>query len=298
MNGSQIWKILGIDKTPDKREIKRAYATKLKAIDPDKDPKGFLELRAALDSALRHADFSQPPQDFGPVGEDVDDAPHWDREDQIPQDTEAGPLDKDGQRRYRLSEILWADDPIRPLEEEAQQLAVQIIDATDLGTIEEHAQTEEWLLWLTANTIRRSDCIIPLLEHHYKWRDKVGTLQASRAHEAVGGRYNDLVFFAAIQHPEHAHNVAFDQLVLPREYPPSYLLRAALTPKIRTLLAKIRYDHPTAEWELDPNSVELWEQAIGLILPAHLNDEPAGFTWYFWLLLTMFVVTIIAVAVG
>ena len=46
------WQILEIEQTSDKREIKRAYAKRLKSTRPDQDPEGFKELRAAYESAL------------------------------------------------------------------------------------------------------------------------------------------------------------------------------------------------------------------------------------------------------
>lgn len=47
-----IWSILGIAPTIDKRELKRAYATKLKLINPDEQPEEFQRLKTAFDSAL------------------------------------------------------------------------------------------------------------------------------------------------------------------------------------------------------------------------------------------------------
>ena len=50
------WKILGIEKTTEKVDIKKAYRTKLKNTRPDEDEAGFMELRAAYEAALEYAE--------------------------------------------------------------------------------------------------------------------------------------------------------------------------------------------------------------------------------------------------
>lgn len=49
------WAVLGIDRTSDVAEVRRAYARLLKQCSPEDDPEGFQSLRAAYESALQQA---------------------------------------------------------------------------------------------------------------------------------------------------------------------------------------------------------------------------------------------------
>lgn len=51
MNGS-IWAILGVEPTNDEREVRRAYARRLKEVHPEDDAEGFQALREAYERAL------------------------------------------------------------------------------------------------------------------------------------------------------------------------------------------------------------------------------------------------------
>lgn len=58
------WEILGIEKTDDKFEIKRAYAKLAHTISPEDDPDGFRLLHAAYQKALMYADHMEEQEAF------------------------------------------------------------------------------------------------------------------------------------------------------------------------------------------------------------------------------------------
>ena len=54
-----IWKVLGVEATKDKDIIKKAYRTKLTAVNPEDDPQGFMQLRQAYEEAVKLADVEE-----------------------------------------------------------------------------------------------------------------------------------------------------------------------------------------------------------------------------------------------
>ena len=65
-----MWDVLGIDPTDDPKAIRRAYAARLRQMDPDREREAFARLREALEWALaarrppaRPALERQPPRD-------------------------------------------------------------------------------------------------------------------------------------------------------------------------------------------------------------------------------------------
>jgi hypothetical protein len=68
-----MWAVLAIDPTDDPKAIRRAYAARLKQIDPDRERETFVQLREALEWALaraRHPAPSRPPPSV--VSQDAD----------------------------------------------------------------------------------------------------------------------------------------------------------------------------------------------------------------------------------
>ncbi len=52
MDEARIFAVLGIERTQDEDAIKNAYRRKLHTVNPEDDPEGFKQLRAAYESAL------------------------------------------------------------------------------------------------------------------------------------------------------------------------------------------------------------------------------------------------------
>lgn len=74
MSSAYPWSALGLTGAPDERAIRRAYAARLKAINPDTDPEAFQQLMAARNHALAIARSGNEPWD-APDTSPVDEPP-------------------------------------------------------------------------------------------------------------------------------------------------------------------------------------------------------------------------------
>lgn len=72
-----IWEELGIERTDNMREIKRAYAAKLKLVHPEEHPKEFQELHEAYKLALNIAKYhsNMPKRQDPPAAEKIEKSP-------------------------------------------------------------------------------------------------------------------------------------------------------------------------------------------------------------------------------
>ena len=60
-----IWNILGIEPTTDKKAIRKAYAAKTKEIHPEDAPEEFKRLHEAYQAALGYADYVRQVEQSG-----------------------------------------------------------------------------------------------------------------------------------------------------------------------------------------------------------------------------------------
>ena len=83
-----IWKILGIEQTKDEEQIKAAYRSRLRSVNPEDDAEGFKELRKAYEEALEYANQDDSTHDIEEItDEKKNDVDRWiDRVDVVYQD--------------------------------------------------------------------------------------------------------------------------------------------------------------------------------------------------------------------
>jgi curved DNA-binding protein CbpA len=231
------WSELDLDPTDDTGAIRRAYAKKLRALDPDRQADAFQRLRQAREDALHEAAFAleapeaefandseasgwaadaPPPDGFGsgqsdPLHAAVDDAPAaYEAPDEL-------------DRPYRrLVELLHPDpareEPLSPDEE--ADLAATFDDILADPRLEEIAffgETEDWLSQVLAAAIPWSDRLLPRVAERFGWLAEAGSIAQPPAVAAITDRLEALRFLDEVQSPRHPHHRAWRELTRPAD---------------------------------------------------------------------------------
>ncbi len=308
MTSRQAWKKLGIDKTEDKRAIKRAYAARLKAIDPDADPKAFLALRDALQMANWDADslaWGEPEEDEAEAFEGVEDAapepepePPADDFDRIVMDDQgrlsirletptpaddaddATPEEQDA--RNIISNILWAD---APAPDDAAHLVTatrELLEDPRMEQIGFAADTEEWFAWMLANNMERGEPVLGMVSQYFHWEPERHQIGGIYGTTEVAARAADLVSRGKLEQPTHEWHATFEKLKAPAGDKLGLAERYLHRSQVDTLLRAIRTHHPSIEWDLDRDHVALWDAIAEKKAAAHQRTGPSW--WIYWII--------------
>ena len=168
---TSVWRELAISPSTDEREIRRAYARRLKIVHPEDDPEGFQALRAAFEQALNHARHAAWEADNGwndddavdegldapaaPLGENHAPPPATPSTEASPQDPalvaemarDRADRDEHQRRCDALSEALRQ---AAPDSETVLTALVAVFRSPALGALDVHDSTEHWLDQLAA----------------------------------------------------------------------------------------------------------------------------------------------------
>lgn len=270
MRRLSIWQTLGISRSQDRTEIRRAYAKKLKVTNPEDDPEGFKVLRAAYEEALDYADNRFATHDLDETGDEVaaTDTNVHDGPAPLPAgeaETYAMPVvDEVSDSFFATRAILETQLQARSAASEDDRLAslALILSSPMLDNIETRSAAEVWLAELVSRNQPRSDALLPRLIEHFGWNNRRIDRHRPYAVMQILQRETDLVFLRAIRHGTDLDTDAWQVLSRPPE-PPTLWRR--LWPKIsrseiRSFLNRIRNDHPTVIDDLNAESVRRWEE--------------------------------------
>jgi hypothetical protein len=299
------WQTLGIERTGDIVTIRRAYARKLKAIDPEVDPAAFIALREARDMALGWAQLSAPngeaeeeqegagdPRAFGTL---VTDGPEdaallggdWQAPllASLPFDEagliERGAPDPIETAALELQSILFSDEGPAPGEAtRIEALTRFLLDDPDLHSIERAAAAAAWFAQEAAAAAPRSDPMLPLLVHYFQWDKRHRDWDLDPNIAFLLERWRAYLFREEVLHPAHPDRDAWRELSSPE--PRLAWRRWVRRAGVKRLLTRIRRDYPAAEGLLDPCRVALWDEHFAPDT-AKMLKRSAFFLWLLFL---------------
>lgn len=266
MRPPSIWKTLGLSRTQDRTEIRRAYARKLKVTNPEDDPEGFKVLRAAYEQALDYADNRYVPYEF--TADEAQDIPEATDEEVTPApgpEAHVQPVVDPvvevyfaafNQLEKQLSARSEADDNAL-----LASLAL-ILSSPMLDNIEMRDSAEQRLAQLVTRTQPRSDALIPRLIERFNWNGRRIDRHQTYAVRQALQRETDLAFLRNARRSDDSNADAWRVLSRPPE--PQTLLRR-LWPKasrtdILAFLNRVRNAHPTLMKDLNEDSVRIWQE--------------------------------------
>jgi len=285
----RVWTILGLKRTDDIAEIRRAYSRKLKAIDVEADPSAFIALREAFERARADAEArrwreeTDSAQDDAPL-ELPTDAP-------LPADPMPAPAPapepetaarEDPDARFtELERLLFPGDGAPPPDPEALADAVGAILAhPEMDQVDRRANVELWLAELLFDAAPRSDPVVATVVDHFHWDAKAGDWDQLWSFEALVNRRNALALIDQLADENHHLHWAWCDLT--GNSPTLGLERIGRGGDISLLLQKIRDEAPPAEEYLNPDRVALWEAQLNKSVPNILRWAIVAF-WILFL---------------
>lgn len=286
MSRHSIWKTLGLARTNDVAEIRRAYARTLKKTNPEDDPEGFKRLREAYEGALNHARWS--------AWEDDDDEDLTEDDDTAADD---GIVLGDGDIADVLAALRTGERPVfeigrradpaprmqapgdsglldRACAELARLVAAgadtealssaadAVLRSPALEAVSAQTRTETWMADLIAWNAPRSDPLVTRAIDGFHWRDRAKGFNTPHAVSTVLQREEDLRFLRQVEAPAHPFHGGFQILrrPLPPEGPLRWLYGYLRSSAVRAVLDHIRADRTTVENDLDPVTLEWWDE--------------------------------------
>jgi hypothetical protein len=287
------WQLLELDPTEDQREIRRAYATKLKAIDVERDPQAFITLREAFEQAQQIGRWiayeREHPEEALDEDEDEDEeaeAPEMaeligslqvdlDQGRQPAPEASSAPEQREGPwspptpekfdahaaalarllQRNNLQPRPWPTDAERA--EMLEHWRVLIADPR-AQQLDFHADLERWIAGLLGFTIPFCDTLIVPVTEYFGWVRDEGMISQSDGLAEVVYRYRMLSFLDDIRTPGNPHFEAWCELTTPAD---EHAARGRVSVrKIHKLLHEVRRAYPGIEGNFQPERVALWDR--------------------------------------
>ena len=282
MSPQDAWEALGIEPTDDKRAVKRAYAVKLKSIDPDADPKAFLALRDALQIAQWEAEYGpdeeydyQEYEEGGAQWKAVEDNPEFthvitdEDVDRFDADPAFMPHDfvpqspPDGfEARNRIDGLIWQEDRTPAGDAELVEAVAELLSDARMEQVDFASEAEEWLARSMAYAIPQSDPIIPIVVDHFGWDARRMNVRETFGLAECAARADDLACIARLSSPTHKWHDAYERLKSPGPNQISFMERRRNKQTSLDLLQSLREHNSAVERSLNAQHVALWDDIL------------------------------------
>ncbi|ESQ93869.1 J domain-containing protein [Asticcacaulis benevestitus] len=263
---TSIWKTLGIKKTSDRKDIRRAYAAKLKVTNPEDDAEGFKALREAYERALNYAErpVAAPALSQGKVyivkASEVSAfiaGPELAEKIEAPAPVVfADPHADFYTARLRLEKILRATSAEPDMRIKALQT---VLDSPSLEALDIRAETEIWMAQLLLKTSPYSDPLIDRIIKRFGWRLQSRGLKTAYLTRRILTRSDDLAYLERLKNPTSEHHDAYKVLNAPPKPPGLWRKLFGDSAGVRALLDHLNTRHDGLLKDMNADSLAHWE---------------------------------------
>lgn len=272
-HGVSIWEVLGIPRTTDAREIRRAYARKLKVTQPEDDAEGFQRLRWAYEYALamaaRAADSGSQPEPRESPQAPPQPAPRASAaRTPAPIDSEIEKaIEVERREVQRLFDALRARleknarDGWPDMEGDARALTA-LVRGPAVHSINLQLQVEEAVADLLMRSAPHADHLLLTATQYFEWRARQHESSLPAAARAVLERLDDLEFLEHLQRANNDASRAYETLKKPTTRLARWWTAFEGHDAELGLLHHLRMNHPRLLAGLPPENVS-WYLNIG-----------------------------------
>ncbi len=283
-----IWKILGIEQTSEQRDIRRAYAEKLKAIDVDGEPDKFIALREAYDHAISYARYAQYDDDEDFLSGE-DDVIISDRSEPVEIETtiEDKPFasstqpnpwaEPSGEVIYdEIIDILTDENEgSKPLSEEhsarVEYLTGRFLAWLNNAAIDQARDYEFAIAHLMTVSIPRSDPMLERVSGYFNWDATAENWDSTPQIRAVLDRRDSNRVYTAILEPSHPLHSGYQSLTADE---PVSRRQKHSSPQIRELLELAYWHYPSLSTVFNPERVGEWERRLKITYGSQTTASP------------------------
>lgn len=250
------WAVLNLPRTTDTTAIRRSYAKRLKAIDPEADPAAFVRLREARDTALAQAAVTE--------GWEEDDATAEEPATPIAEVHAAPdgppPIEADLEALRGLHHMIFDPESRHGPNDIAAQTEAVLADPAMLN-IDHATRVESFIADTITQGVPRTDAMLDPAIRRFKW-DKTGELDRPPIVDWILRRRADSYFEGGLVHRSRFYAGLFNRLRLPPPDRWSRLRAWWLGTRMEFLIAYIQALHPTSLAGVNGQTLQWWFDRI------------------------------------